>query len=200
MPYPPEIYQEHNTSVLIEIVNRYPLATLISIENNQPLITHVPLIYNNGKLIGHIDKNNPQAKLLTNNNPVTAIFSGPDSYISPSLFAREQLPTWNYIKVHLTGKATAITNTEQIKNTMVEMTSFLEAPDHKYILDANDVKMNQLINYVVGFEIEITHWEGKFKISQDKSDTEKQIAKQQLLSKTHKSIEATVQTLINVKH
>ena len=47
---------------MFEVIKTYPLATIISIKDNEPLITHLPLIYNEfGKLIGHIDKQNPQA-------------------------------------------------------------------------------------------------------------------------------------------
>ena len=103
MNYPPIHYKESNKRKMIEVIKHYPLATLISVKENKPLITHLPLILSdNDKLIGHIDKFNPQAELLKDNSPVTVVFSGPDAYISPSLFSSKQLPTYNYIKVHLT--------------------------------------------------------------------------------------------------
>lgn len=188
MKYPPNIHQENDKSHLIKVIKRYPLATLISIEDEVPLITHLPLIYEAGKLIGHIDKNNPQAALLTNDKPVIVIFSGPDCYISPSLFHGDQLPTWNYIKVHVKGKAKAITDADLVKKTMVAMTQFLEHPNHSYVLKIDNPKMEQFVNYVVGFEIEITHWEGKFKLSQNKSQEEQAQAKAALIKSSQQDI------------
>ncbi|MBP1839024.1 FMN-binding negative transcriptional regulator [Formosa algae] len=182
MSYPPNIHQDSDKNHLIEVIKHYPLATVISIKDNTPFITHLPLIYKSGKLIGHIDKNNPQAKLLTGNTAVTVIFSGPDCYISPSLMGAEALPTWNYIKVHLQGTAIEIENENAIKQSMVDMTSFLEAPEEAYILDFHNPKMDQFVNYVMGFEIDITHWEGKFKLSQNKDQDIQNLAKQQLIS------------------
>ena len=189
MSYPPKPYQNRSLPHLLEVVSAYPLATVISVENNHPMITHIPLIYHQGKLIGHLDKQNPQAKLLKNNQPVTAIFSGPQAYISPSNFETEQLPTWNYIFVHIQGKVTEITNPQTIKDSMVHMTQILESPELKYTLKNDNPRMEQLITYVSGFEIDITHWEGKFKLSQDKPTLEFEQAKEALIKTNQKSIQ-----------
>ncbi|MDW5287786.1 FMN-binding negative transcriptional regulator [Formosa sp. PL04] len=196
MSYPPKTHQDNDKNHMLEVIKQYPLATVISVDNNMPIISHLPLIYNSGKLIGHIDKNNPQAKLLTDKNPVTIIFSGPDCYISPSLFGAAELPTWNYIKVHLQGTATEIENENTVKQSMVDMTSFLEEPEHAYVLDYNNPSMDKFVNYVMGFEIDILHWEGKFKLSQNKTPEAQNIAKQQLISINKTSIKPFLDKVI----
>jgi transcriptional regulator len=175
---------------MIEVIKTYPLATLISVKNNEPLITHLPLIYDETteNLIGHIDLYNPQAELLKNNQPVTIIFSGPQCYISPSIYTTTQLPTWNYIKVHLKGHVKSINDSEAIKNSMIKMTEFLEQPDHKYVLEPDNPRMDGAINYVKGFEISVTHWEGKFKLSQDKKPKDIKNAREQLIKTNQESI------------
>ena len=183
---------------MLEVLKHYPLATVISVDNNTPYITHLPLIYDSGKLIGHIDKSNPQAKLLNHNNPVTIIFSGPDCYISPSLFSTAELPTWNYIKVHLQGTVTEIENKDAVKLSMVEMTDFLEAPEHAYTLDYNNASMDKFVHYVMGFEIDILHWEGKFKLSQNKSTEAQDIAKKQLVSNHKTSLQPFLDKVIQL--
>ncbi len=65
MNYPPKHHQDNDKLHMVEVIKNYPLATVISVKDNKPFITHLPLIYrNDGKLIGHIDKFNPQAELL----------------------------------------------------------------------------------------------------------------------------------------
>lgn len=186
--YPPQHHQDDDKSHMIEVIKTYPLATIISVENNEPLITHLPLIYENGKLIGHIDIYNPQAKLLKDNNDITILFSGPQCYISPSIYSTTQLPTWNYIKVHLKGNVTAIESKEALKQSLISMTEFLEAPDHKYVLKPDNPRLDRNLNYIEMFEIEITDWEGKFKLSQDKKPSDIKSAREELIRANQESI------------
>jgi len=173
---------------MIEVIKTYPLATVISVHNNAPLITHLPLIYEDKKLIGHIDIYNPQAQLLKDNNEVTLIFSGPECYISPSIFPTTQLPTWNYIKVHLKGKVKAIKDKMALKKSLITMTEFLEAPDHKYALNAENPRLDKNLDYIEMFEIKITNWEGKFKLSQDKKSNDIKAARKELIRANQESI------------
>ncbi|GAA3636895.1 FMN-binding negative transcriptional regulator [Flavivirga jejuensis] len=176
---------------MVEVIKTYPLATLISVKDNQPLITHLPLVYNDdGKLIGHIDIFNPQAELLKDNNDVTIIFSGPQCYISPSIYTTKQLPTWNYIRVHLKATVKAIASKEALKESLIKMTAFLEAPDHKYVLEPDNKSMKGYLDYIKMFEITIDSWEGKFKLSQDKKPRDIESARAELLRANQESIEA----------
>ncbi len=190
MNYPPKQHQDNNKNHIIDVIKTYPLATIISVKNNEPYITHLPLIFReeDGKLIGHIDKFNPQADLMKDNNPISIIFSGPQCYISPSIYSTTQLPTWNYIKVHLKGTVKAIDSSVALKESLITMTAFLEQPDHKYVLEPNNPRMNAALNYIKMFEIDITHWEGKFKLSQDKKPQDIANAKEELIRRNQESI------------
>ncbi|WP_025743976.1 FMN-binding negative transcriptional regulator [Aquimarina pacifica] len=197
--YPPKYHQEYNPETIIDVALTYPFATIISAKETTPIITHAPLIFNQNKLIGHIDKNNPHVHLLKGNYPVVAVFQGPQTYISPSIYATSQLPTWNYIIAHAHGTAKEITDVHVIKSSMVTMTEHLEAPNHAYKIQHDDPRMDRLVNYVHGFEIDITNWEGKFKLSQDKNPTDIENAKQELIKNNQKSIESFVDQIFT-KH
>lgn len=188
MNYPPKHHQDNDVNHMIDVIKTYPLATVISVKDNEPLITHLPLIYKDGKLIGHIDIFNPQAALLKNDNNVTIIFGGPQCYISPSVYSTTQLPTWNYIKVHLKGKVKAIESKAALKQSLITMTEFLEAPDHKYVLEPDNPRLDANLNYIEMFEISITEWEGKFKLSQDKHPKDTRLAREELLRANQESI------------
>ena len=184
---------------MIEVIKTYPLATLISVKDNMPLITHLPLIYNEtGKLIGHIDIYNPQAELMKDDNNITIIFSGPQCYISPSIYASKQLPTWNYIKVHLKGKVKAIESKDALKQSLITMTEFLEAPDHKYVLKPDNRAMNGYLDYINMFEITIDSWEGKFKLSQDKNPKDTEFARAELIRANQASVEAFLEKCFKI--
>lgn len=170
------------------MIKTYPLATLISVKDNVPLITHLPLIFDDGKLVGHIDIYNPQTQLLKDNNDLTILFYGPQCYISPSIYSTTQLPTWNYIRVHLKGKVNAIESTDALKDSLIKMTEFLEAPDHKYVLDVDNPRLDANLNYIKMFEIDITSWEGKFKLSQDKHPKDVRSARAELVRANQDSV------------
>lgn len=186
--YPPKQHQDNDINHMIDVIKTYPLATVISVKNNQPLITHLPLVYENKKLIGHIDIYNPQTELLKNNNDVTILFSGPQCYISPSIYSTTQLPTWNYIKVHIKGNVKAIESKAALKQSLITMTAFLEAPDYKYILEPDNPRLDRNLDYIKMFEIDITNWEGKFKLSQDKKPTDIKAARQELIRANQESV------------
>ena len=188
MKYPPQKHQDNDINHMIDVIKTYPLATVISVKGKQPLITHLPLVYENGKLIGHIDIYNPQAQLLKDNNEVTLIFAGPECYISPSIFTTTQLPTWNYIKVHLTGNVKTIESKASLKQSLITMTELLEAPDHKYVLEPNNPRLDKNLDYIKMFEIEITNWEGKFKLSQDKKAKDITAARKELVRANQQNI------------
>ena len=190
--YPPKKHQDSDKKHLIQVIKTYPLATVISVKNNTPLVTHLPLIYreSDGKLIGHIDIYNPQTEVLQNQNDITILFSGPQCYISPSIYTTTQLPTWNYIKVHLTGTVSRIDNKDQLKQSLITMTEFLEAPNHKYVLESDNPKLDKNLDYIKLFEISIDTWEGKFKLSQDKKPKDTEHARNELLKTNQASIKA----------
>ena len=198
--YPPQYHQEHEKLKMIEVIKAYPLATVISVKDNVSLVTHVPLIYRetDGKLIGHIDIYNSQTALMKNDNDVTLIFSGPQCYISPTVYTTTQLPTWNYIKVHLKGTVKAIESKDALKDSLIKMTEFLEQPEHNYILEVDNPRMEGAINYIKMFEITITNWEGKFKLSQDKKKSDTANAKAELIRANQECIEGFLEKVFNL--
>ena len=197
MASPPPHHQSSDIQKMIAVIKQYPLGTILSAKQSVPYATHLPVIYNEetGKLVAHIDKSNPQLETLINGNEVTLIFNGPDTYISPAIYSTSQLPTWNYIRVHITGKISLIHDPEAAKQTLVDMTQFLEGKDQKFVLKKDDPRMDRLIDYIQAFEIEPVHWEGKFKLSQDKNPTDYHLAKNELIKNSREEDNAFIERI-----
>lgn len=193
--YPPKYHQENDIKKMIAVIEEYPLGMLVSVLDGKPLVTHIPIIYNHKiqKLVAHIDKYNPQVATLKDGAEVTVIFRGPDAYISPSIYTTTQLPTWNYIFVHLTGKISLINDQEAAKKTMIAMTEFLEGKEQKFVLTSDNKKMEYAVNYIQAFEIEITHWEGKFKLSQDKTEQDQLNAKEAIKKNAKRDVDGFIE-------
>ena len=197
MNYPPPYHQSHDKEKMIAVIKAYPFGMLVSVLDGKPLITHIPIIYNesSGRLVAHIDKFNPQVETLIDGTEVTVVFRGPDTYISPSVYTTKQLPTWNYIYIHITGNIRRINDPEAAKETMIAMAEFLEQPDHKFVLEKGNTHMKRMINYIKAFDIEITNWEGKFKLSQDKNETDQEMAKMELIKNAPERYRAFIEAM-----
>ena len=199
--YPPKHHLDSDLDHIYQVIESFPLATLISRTETDVAITQVPLILDRtrgekGVLIGHIDKNNPHVKHLDLTN-ISVMFNGPQAYISPTVYSTSQLPTWNYITVEIKGKAKISDSGDHVIDSLIHMAEFLETTDKPYVLDRDDKKMQALINYIVGFEIEITELVGRFKLSQDKSSKDTELAKQHLIKHNQKDHSNLLNTLLD---
>lgn len=187
MKYPPPHHQEANFKNCIYLAKAFPLATVISSLEGRIYSSHIPLVYQQNKglgvFVGHLDRFNPQWKTFQEQPPVTLIFHGPETYISPSVYHSTQLPTWNYFKAHFTGIPRLIDNPKKVKESLIAMTEVLEGSEPGYRLAADNPRMEAALPYIIGFEIEVTTWEGKHKISQDKSKKDQSEAQKALENK-----------------
>jgi len=103
--YIPDLYKNENQQEIEHFLHENGFAILVNQTNGKLWGTHTPLFLEkqNNKLIlsGHISRENQQAKSLINSDEVLAIFNGPHTYISSSWYDHENVPTWNYIAVHV---------------------------------------------------------------------------------------------------
>ena len=198
--YPPEYYLESDKEKIFRVIETCSFATVISRTEDDIIVTQLPLILNRqrgefGFLVGHMDRNNPHTRYLKSEK-VFVIFHGPNAYISPNVYESSQLPTWNSISVHIKGAARITESTEAVRDSMIKMVSFLEQGENPFVLGKDNQKMQSLLGYVVGFEIEIMEMIGRFKLSQNKNATDKQLAKEHLISDSRKGHEKLIDSVI----
>jgi transcriptional regulator len=70
------------------------------------MISHVPFVLNaNGTEAElHLVRSNPIARAVTGPTQAVLAVTGPDGYVSPDWYdTPDQVPTWNYVAVHLRG-------------------------------------------------------------------------------------------------
>ncbi|WP_108423056.1 FMN-binding negative transcriptional regulator [Flagellimonas amoyensis] len=169
--YTPSHYQNSDMAEIKDFLAHNSFGILINIIDNKPWGTHIPLELEkdgNGHdvLVGHIAKANPQWKGFDEEAEVLCIFNGPHAYVSSSWYKEEEVPTWNYIAVHVYGKLKVLTEAE----TMQSMHRLVE----KYERDSKDPislknmspKTLRQVKGVVGFQIRITDIQATYKLSQ----------------------------------
>ena len=173
--YIPDLYKNENQSEIEQFLHENGFAILVNQTNGKLWATHIPLILgtnSDGKqiLIGHISKLNPQAESFKQNDEVLAIFSGSHSYISSSWYDHENVPTWNYLAVHVYGKVRLHSFEESIEG-LKKLVKKYEAKSEKPIRieDLSEKTMREARG-IVSFEIEITNIEAQKKLSQNRDD------------------------------
>ncbi len=69
-----------------------------------PMLSHVPFLLEDRTVRLHLVRSNPIVRALKEPGQAVIAVSGPDSYISPDWYGMaDQVPTWNYVAVHLRG-------------------------------------------------------------------------------------------------
>ncbi len=176
--YIPKHYEIKDKEDIIAFMQKYSFASIITSKNNIPIATHLPFIVrekdNQIVLTSHFAKANPQWKDILDNK-VLIVFSEPHAYISPKYYTSNiNVPTWNYIAVHVYGKGTIITDEDQSFSLLENMINNYEAA-YKPQWDAlsKDYKL-KMLHGIIPFEITVTDIQAKKKLSQNKTEVERQ--------------------------
>ena len=172
--YIPELYKNENQDDIQNFIHQNGFGILVNQTDGKLWATHIPLLLEekNGKqiLVGHLSRENPQAASIQTNNDVLAIFSGAHSYISSSWYDHENVPTWNYLAVHIYGKV-QLHSLEETIDALKKLVNKYEAKSEKPIRVENLSKKTMLQEKgIVSFEIEISAIEAMKKLSQNRDD------------------------------
>ena len=200
--YTPEAYKNNDTDAIKDFIKANGFGILINTIQGKPWGTHIPLqLEKNEKgedvLVGHIAKANPQWKSFNDNDVVLCIFNGPHSYISSSWYKEEEVPTWDYIAVHVYGKLTVTSETATLE-AMHRLVDTYETASECPISTRNmsDSTLRQ-VKGVVGFSIAITEMQATYKLSQTRKEDHAQIISE--LRKKDDPLAHSIATLIEEK-
>ena len=169
--YIPHHYKNENIEEVKDFLAYNSFGILVNQVNGKPWATHIPLELGvdekgNDILVSHISKANPQWKNFEENNEVLCIFNGPHSYISSSWYTEEEVPTWNYIAVHVYGTV-EILDEEAVLASLHRLVDKYETNSKDPIsIDNLSKKTMRQIKGVVGFQIKIDKIQAAYKLSQ----------------------------------
>jgi transcriptional regulator len=171
--YIPEYFRARNHADTLAFMRANPFAILISTTDDGPFATHLPLFVRTQEekvfLRGHVAKANPHWRYLEQQPQCLTIFHGAHSYISPSNYtARESVPTWNYGAVHLYGNARTFSSPQDLLALLHELMGTFEPAYAAHWASLDEAYRERMLRQIVGFEIEVTKIEGKFKLSQNR--------------------------------
>jgi transcriptional regulator len=174
------------------LIESQPFATLVTMSNSGLFASHLPMVLNrgegtNGTLRGHLSRANNQWRDLLPSVEALTIFSGDHHYISPNWYPEKTedgkvVPTWNYAVVHTYGPLRIIEDPTWLLSHLTALTTQREAPSPSpwHVSDAPADYIASQIKGIVGIELPISRIEGKWKVSQNKSERTRLAVEQSL--------------------
>ena len=183
--YIPRHNLEKRVSVMHALMVAQPLGTLVTLGASGLFASHIPLVLEDdgspfGVLRGHISRANPQWKDFVPTVDALAMFAGQQHYISPNWYPGtkehgREVPTWNYVVVHASGPLKVIEDREWLLTNVEKLTNLHEAgfPVPWKVSDAPEDFIRSQLKGIVGLELPIRRLEGKWKVSQNRTERER---------------------------
>ncbi|CAH2773824.1 MAG: FMN-binding negative transcriptional regulator [uncultured Caballeronia sp.] len=197
-PFHYDVYRFNDPERIDAIVDSFPLALVVSANGAQSHASHVPLLRVAGSrdLFGHVDAANPQ---FSEPNRIRAriVFIGPDSYIPPEAYVTRQLPTWNYVSVHVTGLIDVVDDPARKLEVLRETAARLQPEDVPYQFDPLDERVERFAPHVLALRVTVEYEEARIKLSQDKSLADQHAAFEYLLMNRAHSPRPLLETFLS---
>lgn len=187
--YNPARFKMSDETQLCDFVRAYPFATLISTGASGVIMSHLPLHLDQTKdgsalkLSGHVARANDHWKEIENGGDgveTLALFHGPQAYVTPQWYSSKLVhakvvPTWNYAVVHVKGSVRTISEPAWLHAHLTQLTDEHESQfAHQWkVTDAPEDFVDKMMGAIVGLEMTVTHMEGKWKLSQNRDEADR---------------------------
>jgi len=124
----------------------------------------------------HVARHNPLAKLAGGTASWLLAVTGADAYVSPDWYVSpDQVPTWLYQVVHLTGTVRTLSDdelAEQIETLSAKFEDWLLPKKPWTSSKMSAGRLDALKKAIVGLVMTVEEVEGSFKLNQHKSDAD----------------------------
>ena len=183
--YVPKFNEENDIPTLHGLIKSKPLGMWSAIADGSIVINHIPFVLHEnrgefGTLVGHVARSNTIWKEFSKESDSVVVFQGEQAYITPSWYPSKHkhgkaVPTWNYVVVHAHGIPRKIEEPKWLLKHLNELTDIHESEQILpwKLSDAPDGFIDQLAKAIVGIEIPINKITGKWKLGQNRPESDK---------------------------
>jgi len=155
--------------------------TFCAWDGNKPIASLLPFYLDyaadgTARAAFHVARHNPLVKLAGGTSSWLLAVSGADAYVSPDWYVSpDQVPTWLYQAVHLTGPVRKLSDDElavQIDTLSAKFENWL-APKKPWTSSKMTAgRLEAMKKAIVGLVMTVEEIEGSFKLNQHKSDVD----------------------------
>lgn len=168
-------------SEAVKLVQRTRFGLLVSQLKGELQFSHLPFLVDiEGdqlvRLRGHFARNNPHWKALNEEADAVVVFNGPNAYVSAQWYKQSPAaPTWNYVAVHVLGKVRILPSEQDVNDIVNELIAVNEAelPKQWPVEQYSPARRAALLPHIIGFHLDVSEIEHKFKLSQHYADIDK---------------------------
>jgi transcriptional regulator len=182
--YEPIHFRIDDREAVFASVRANPLGLLISQGEAGIIANAIPfLLEEEGEALflrAHLARPNPHWQALAQNPDTLVVFQGLSHYITPEWYATKResgkvVPTWNYTHVQMRGRASVREDRAYLHQHITALTHLHESGrDAPWaVTDAPDAFIEAQMRAIVGIEIRVDHWSGKFKLSQNRTEADR---------------------------
>lgn len=194
--YIPKIHKGLSASSALEFVQKYSFAIVNTLVDGEIETCHIPLeieeTEENLLISGHVARGNKLSEAIQAGAKATCIFSEPHAYVSSSWYDHVNVPTWNYIAIHMKGSFRVLKGEELLNSLHKMVDHYEEGRKDRYRIE--DMPKDMLLAHLeglTGFELVVEQIEANYKLSQNRHDKDyKNIIEQ--LSKSEYSWEQEI--------
>jgi transcriptional regulator len=173
--YIPKSFAETDAAILYRFMRANNFAALITQNEGKIVASHIPFMVDSerGVLKAHLARANDQWKSFDGSEALV-IFQGAHAYISPTWYeTHPSVPTWNYTTVHVYGVPQIVDDEGEMREMLGELVRKHEGGrSPEWTMDLPEDYLHKMIQAIVGFELKIERIEGKFKLSQNRSEAD----------------------------
>jgi transcriptional regulator len=173
--YIPKYYREEDRQKLLAFLKQNNFAILVTFDGEKPVATHTPVevveTENGWTIYGHISRANPQKKTFSEQE-VLCIFQGAHTYISARWYNKVDVPTWDYMIVHLYGKVREVQGDELYSVLSRLVLHHEENTSYRLEILPQDIVQKEM-NGVIGFAVDVTRIDGGYKLSQIETEEDR---------------------------
>ncbi|KIN74292.1 FMN-binding negative transcriptional regulator [Sulfitobacter guttiformis] len=186
--HPNPVFRDIGSAQNIAFARNRGFGVLVVNGEGGPHISHIPFLLNDDGTAAelHLVRSNPIVRIGEGVHQATLLVSGPDSYVSPDWYGvAEQVPTWNYIAVHLTGKLEQLP--QEVMHEMLDrQTAAYEAqllPKTPWTTAKMSPEvLDRMMRMIVPFRFTLTAVDGTWKLGQNKPDKARKSAAQEMVA------------------
>lgn len=198
--YTPSFFEVNDPELIRTFIEENNFGLIVSSKDGSSIHeTLTPFLYSSDEnvVLGHMARANPHWKEWNENRRVKIIFQGPHCYISPNYYQSSiNVPTWNYTAVSMEGEVELVEDLSEQKAFMHWLVDKHEQSlPHPWRFDETNEQLLKLFNAVVFFRVRITNTTAKFKLNQNKEESDR-LAVVNQLSKSDSPFERKVAALI----
>lgn len=166
---------------LADFLGRHAAGHLVTVgPDGIPDSTLLPVVIDGGRVLGHFARANPHWSRIASGSPALVVVTGADAYVSPSWYASKAahgrvVPTWNYTEVHVRGAVTVHDDPDWVLDVVTRLTEGHESHRESpwAVRDAPAAYLRGQLRGIVGVEVVVESVEAKAKLSQNRSDADR---------------------------